>query len=212
MNVLLTDHMVCPRCGPPFRLVLVAREVADRRVRHGEFGCANCRDSFPVDDGFADMRPQPRSPAPVFGTPSVAPRVGDGPDAALRLAAALRVAEGPGIVVVWDGRENDVVGLAEIVPSLEIVATGWGAREFARRGVSAMAVGPVLPFGARAVRGAVIADAEDSERWSESVRMLAPGGRIVAARPSPKTAGLVAAAGCVVLAADDDMLVAAPKP
>lgn len=64
MNVLLTDHMVCPRCGPPFSLLLVAREVVDRRVRQGEFGCANCRNSFPMEDGFADMQPQPMSPAP----------------------------------------------------------------------------------------------------------------------------------------------------
>ena len=64
MNVSLTDHLVCPRCGPPFGLVLLARDVRDRRVRQGEFGCPNCRDGFPVVGGFGDLRPPPRRPEP----------------------------------------------------------------------------------------------------------------------------------------------------
>ena len=252
MNVILTDHMVCPRCGPPFGLLLVAREVVDRRVRQGEFGCANCRDSFPVDDGFADMRPQPRSPAPpreegpdagsaaerdsAFAgsgeTPgrqrspgphgraselavSSAQEAGHGlrgePSAALRLAAALGVVDGPGIVIVWDGRAEVVIGLSKMAPSVEVVATGWGARDFAWQGVSAMAVGPALPFADRAARGAVIADADDADQWRESVRVLAPGGRVVAVRPSPNTVDRMSAAGCVSLVCDEEVLVAAPK-
>ena len=50
VNVGLTDHLVCPRCGPPFGLILLARDVRDRRVREGEFGCPNCRDRFPVKE------------------------------------------------------------------------------------------------------------------------------------------------------------------
>ena len=210
MNVVLTDHMVCPRCGPPFGLLLVAREVVDRRVRQGEFGCANCRDSFPVEDGFADMRPQPRSPAPPR---EEGPNAGSAAerDSALRLAAALGVADGPGIVIVWDGRAEVVIGLSEVAPSVEVVATGWGARDFAWQGVSAMAVGPALPFADRAARGAVIADADDANRWRESVRVLAPGGRVVAIRPSPNTVDRMSAAGCVSLVCDEEVLVAAPK-
>lgn len=210
MNVVLTDHMVCPRCGPPFGLLLVAREVVDRRVRQGEFGCANCRDSFPVEDGFADMRPQPRSPAPPR---EEGPNAGSAAerDSALRLAAALGVADGPGIVIVWDGRAEVVIGLSKMAPSVEVVATGWGARDFAWQGISAMAVGPALPFADRAARGAVIADADDANRWRESVRVLAPGGRVVAIRPSPNTVDRMSAAGCVSLVCDEEVLVAAPK-
>lgn len=210
MNVVLTDHMVCPRCGPPFGLLLVAREVVDRRVRQGEFGCANCRDSFPVEDGFADMRPQPRSPAPPR---EEGPNAGSAAerDSALRLAAALGVADGLGIVIVWDGRAEVVIGLSEVAPSVEVVATGWGARDFAWQGVSAMAVGPALPFADRAARGAVIADADDADQWRESVRVLAPGGRVVAIRPSPNTVDRMSAAGCVSLVCDEEVLVAAPK-
>ena len=64
MNIGLVDHLVCPRCGPPFGLVLLAHEVRDRRVSEGEFGCPNCRDRFPVEGGFADLRPPPRGAGP----------------------------------------------------------------------------------------------------------------------------------------------------
>lgn len=60
MNVDLIDHLVCPRCGPPYGLLLLAHDVRDRRVREGEFGCPNCRDRFPVSGWFGDLRPPPR--------------------------------------------------------------------------------------------------------------------------------------------------------
>ncbi len=209
MNVLLTDYMVCPRCGPPFGLVLVAREVVDRRVRQGEFGCANCRDSFLVEDGFGDMRPQPRSAAPPRGEGA---RDGGAGGTALRTAAGLGVTDGPGIVVVWDGGERDVVGLAEIVPSVEVVVTGWQARGFASDGVSAMAVGPALPFRDGSVRGVVVAGAGEAGVgeagvWRESARVLAQGGRIVA-KASADALGRMSAVGCRPLVGDEEVLVA----
>lgn len=223
MNVLLTDHMVCPRCGPPFGLVLVAREVADRRVRRGEFGCANCRDSFPVEDGFADMRPQPRSPAPpregeaggsaadASGHVGVSGQASGSAAAALRTAAALGLADGPGFVIVWDGREDEAVGLSEVVPDVEVVVTGWGARDFASAaGVSAMAVGDALPFADGVARGVVVAGAGRAGAWRESVRVLGPGGRIVAGA-SPDAERRMAAAGCTLLARDEEALVVAPR-
>lgn len=205
MNVVLTDHMACPRCGPPFGLVLVARQVVDRRVRQGEFGCANCRDSFPVEDGFADMRPQPRSLAPPRESGA-----GGRPAAPLRVAAGLGVTDGPGFVIVWDGREDGAVGLSEVMPGVEIVVTGWAARRFASAGVSAMAVGPALPFADGVARGVVVAEAQRAGAWRESVRVLAPGGRIVA-NASPDARQRMTAAGCTLLARDEDALVAVPR-
>ena len=64
VKVDLVDHLVCPRCGPPFGLVLLAIDVRDRRVHQGEFGCPNCRDRFPVTGGFGDLRPPPRGEPP----------------------------------------------------------------------------------------------------------------------------------------------------
>lgn len=64
MNVALVDHLVCPRCGPPNGLLLLAHDVRERRVHEGEFGCPNCRDRFPVTGGFGDLRPPPRGESP----------------------------------------------------------------------------------------------------------------------------------------------------
>ena len=62
MHILLTDRLACPRCGPEFGLVLLAHEVRDRRVLEGDLGCPNCREAYPVREGFADLRPPPRTP------------------------------------------------------------------------------------------------------------------------------------------------------
>ena len=60
MQLLLTDRLACPRCGPGFGLVLLADRMVDRRVHEGTLGCPNCRDSFTVHAGFADLRAPPR--------------------------------------------------------------------------------------------------------------------------------------------------------
>ena len=125
MNVALTDHLVCPRCGPPFGLVLLAHDVQDRRVVRGEFGCPNCRDRFPVEDGFADLRPPPRGAGPG-GRRATA--TGDASTRALRLAAALGVTEGPGMIVVPDTRHDEAPALARLVRGIEVVVVGWGGR------------------------------------------------------------------------------------
>ena len=56
MHLLLTDRLTCPRCGPSFGLILLADRMNDRRVVDGVLGCPNCRDGFPVRDGFGDLR------------------------------------------------------------------------------------------------------------------------------------------------------------
>ena len=160
MNVTLTDHLVCPRCGPPFGLVLLARDVRDRRVHEGEFGCPNCRDRFPVEGRFGDLRPPPRG----AGGGVVEVEEGDGsegePDrgggrqaAALRLAAALGVTSGPGLVVVSDGHRAEAVPLARLVRGIEVVVVGWGGRGLVGEGVSAFVTGPRLPLRDGVVRG-----------------------------------------------------------
>ena len=130
MNVLLVDYLACPRCGPAFGLVLVAREVEERRVRTGLLGCPNCRDEFPVEDGFGDLRPPPRSPLidadGASAQPATLRRAGassrpapppcDGSqDIALQIAAALGVpwcrerterADAPVVLLRSDGGET----------------------------------------------------------------------------------------------------------
>lgn len=164
MNVALVDHLVCPRCGPPHGLLLLAHDVRDRRVHEGEFGCPNCRDRFPVVDGFGDLRPPPRGEGvEVGGRAAVRKAVsegrvgggegryaggsGQGREAAetgggaaergLALAAALGVTRGPGLIVVTDAHRAEAPHLASLVDGIEVLVVGWGGRGMVSEGVSA---------------------------------------------------------------------------
>ena len=226
MNVVLTDHLVCPRCGPPFGLVLLARDVSDRRVQDGEFGCPNCRDRFPVAEGFADLRPPPRGPAPgedadSAGGGSAGHREAGSEEAsgegaasrALRLAAALGVAEGPGLIVVPDRHRDEAGPLARLVRGIEVVVVGWRGRAVVAEGVSAFVTGPKLPLRDGVARGVVVAGGEGEGWWGESLRVLVPGGRIVISHATEAARRWVGGAGLVTVLDEGGMVVAAaPAP
>ncbi|MDE2805568.1 MAG: hypothetical protein OXN18_10535 [Gemmatimonadota bacterium] len=233
MNVSLTDHLVCPRCGPPFGLVLLARDVRDRRVRQGEFGCPNCRDGFPVVGGFGDLRPPPRGPEPSGvvvgegGGAAVSGELGDAgsepdgggapagdPDsgtagAALRLAAALGVTRGPGLIVVPDSCRDEAGPLARMVSGIEVVVVGWGGRALAADGVSAFVTGPRLPLRDGVARGVVAEGGAGEGWWGECLRVLMPGGRIVITGATDTVREWVSSTGLVILLDEDGMMVAA---
>ena len=241
MNTTLVDHLVCPRCGPPNGLLLLAHEVRDRRVLEGEFGCPNCRDRFPVAGGFGDLRPPPRGEPPAGvgvkgggagregvagGRTGIADEVavdgradeedsaavarddhgGDAAARALRLAAALGVTQGPGMIVV-PGSCGGVAGhIARLVRGIEVLVVGWGGRGVAADGVSAFVTGPRLPLRDGAVRG-VVADGEGGEGWwDEGRRVLMPGRRIVITRATDKARDWVRGAGLGVVLDEQGML------
>ena len=219
MNVVLTDHLVCPRCGPPFGLVLLARDVCDRRVHEGEFGCPNCRDRFPVEGGFGDLRPPPRGVGvggvgvggvdleaghSGVGTGGERGRdvggdKGDGATGALRLAAALGVTSGPGLIVVQDGHRAHAVPLARLVRGIEVVVVGWGGRGLVGDGVSAFVTGPRLPLRDSVARGVVAEGWGGAGWWGECLRVVMPGGRIVITAATVGAREWVAASGLMML-------------
>jgi len=215
VNVALTDHLVCPRCGPPFGLILLAHQVRDRRVQRGEFGCANCRDRFPVEDGFGDLRPPPRG-EPDGALPGEVPAgggAGDTASRALRLAAALGVAEGPGMIVVPDSNRDEAAAIARLVRGIEVVVVGWGGRGLAADGVSAFATGPRLPLRDGVVRGVVAEGGGRAGWWGECLRVLMPGGRVVITEPTAAARDWVQGAGLTRVLDESGLLVAAfPLP
>jgi len=85
MDLTLTDLLVCPHCGPPNGLILLADSVVGRRVLAGTLGCASCYRRYLVREGVADLRPEPGTRA----TPG-------GPAGATGLAQATSAAEGDG--------------------------------------------------------------------------------------------------------------------
>lgn len=206
MHIGLVEQLLCPRCGPPYGLILLAREVRERRVRQGEFGCPNCRGSYPVEAGFGDLRPPPRSPPPPAG--AAARRVAFDPDAALRLAAALGVARGPGLLLLDEFHASDARALAGMVGDVEVVVVGWGGQGVAGPGVSAFVAGGTIPIRDGAALGVAVGGDRDETAWSESLRVLADGGRLVISGPTDPSRGWVRSNGLVQLLDDGGLLVA----
>ncbi|MDH3224905.1 MAG: Trm112 family protein [Gemmatimonadota bacterium] len=174
MNVLLTDILVCPRCGTDFGLILLSHETAQRRVREGELGCPNCRDRFPIRDGFGDLRAPPRHALEEETLPSLPPRAG------LAAAAGLGVAEGPGVFVFLGGVGRVAGEVARAVSGIEVAAVSAAAAGWpAEPGVSRMVSRPGIPIRSGRVRG-VAMDAYLWGRWGEeALRVLVPRSRLV---------------------------------
>ena len=174
MHILLTDRLICPRCGPGFGLILIADRLESRRVIEGSLGCPNCRDRFPVEGGFADLRPPPRSTrddAPELEPPKSPP--------ALEVAALLGLTEGAGNVALIGDMAGHATTLAGLVPGVEFIGIAPGLRGWEEGdGVSRMTAGVSLPLSSGSLRGVgLFADGEPSI-VGELARVLARAGRI----------------------------------
>lgn len=208
MHLLLTDRLCCPRCGPAFGLILLAQRVEERRVLEGTLGCANCRDGFPVRDGFGDLRSPPRGALPTgrAGPPGEAAD----PAGLERLWALLGVAEGPGTLLLAGAVARSAPALAERIAGVEVVAldadlAGWP--EAPR--VSRMVSRPGIPFYDRTLRGVAV-DGGLGARWmEEAARVVAPLCRVVVVDAPEDAAAILAASGLSVLASEGGTVVAA---
>lgn len=222
MHLLLTDRLTCPRCGPTFGLILLADRMTDRRVHEGTLGCPNCRDTFSVDSGFADLRAPPRGPLPK-GRAGADPRAagegaessgaglsdGDPRGASERLVALLGIHRGPGTVAFTGSAARHAATVARLVDDLDAVAVdadtvGWSEAP----GVSRIVASPGLPFYSGTLRGAVV-DAEAGPGLVfEGARVVAPRSRVVVVRAAHDTVEVLEEAGLEVMAAESGTVVA----
>jgi uncharacterized protein YbaR (Trm112 family) len=211
MHVLLTDRLACPRCGPEFGLILLADRMADRRVSEGTLGCPNCRDRFPVRDGFGDLRAPPRK---ALGAGLAGPDPAGDPDAdateADRVGALLGVARGPATVALVGAPARFAARVAASVEDLEAVAIDPDAATWADApGVSRLVAWPVLPFFTRVLRGVVVDGRLGPEWVGEAARVAAPLSRVVVVRSADWVAGTLRERGLTVLASEGETVVAA---
>jgi uncharacterized protein YbaR (Trm112 family) len=149
LHLLLTDRLICPRCGPGFGLILLADRLENRRVIEGSLGCPNCRDRFPIEEGFGDLRPPPRSTrgdAPHVEPPASPP--------AIEVAALLGLSDGSGNVALIGDLAGHATGLAGLVPGVEFIGIAPGLRGWEEgEGLSRMTAGAALPFSSGSLRG-----------------------------------------------------------
>ena len=149
MHILLTDRLICPRCGPGFGLILIADRLENRRGIEGSLGCPNCRDRFPVQGGFGDLRPPPRktgAAAPDIGAPAS--------PSAMEVAALLGLTDGPGSVALIGDMAGHATALTVLVPGIEFIGIAPGLRGWEEaEGVSRLTAGASLPFSDGSLRG-----------------------------------------------------------
>ena len=182
MNMHLTDRMLCPRCGPPFGLILLAEESDGGRVIKGRLGCPNCRERYEIAAAVADLRPPPRRALPAPG-----PRSGGDPEAAVRMAALLGVADGPGVVGVQGPGVSHVELLADLAPSVEWAAfhQGLPPSDVEESPATHLILGDVLPFMPHTFRGMVVHGPMQSESdYVDLMRLLIAGGRLLVESPT----------------------------
>ena len=205
MYILLTDRLICPRCGPGHGLILMASRIENRRVLDGELGCSNCREQYPVRDGFADLRPRPAAP---LEAPDQPPEPGER-ERALRLAALMGAPEGPGFALIVGGDARLAPAIADMIEQLEIVASyaplaAWSERT----GVSRVATGPRLPLTRGAMRAVALTGPAGDVSLEDAARVVSPVGRIVL-DPAPADAeSRLEAVGFEIAASQEATIVA----
>ena len=215
MQLLLTDRLACPRCGPGFGLVLLADRMVDRRVHEGTLGCPNCRDSFTVHGGFADLRAPPRGemqPGLAGADPVQDDAPGDEPDTAEaeRVTALLGIPRGPGTVALVGSPARHARYLVEHVTDLDAVVVdadtaGWSEHPDISRIVS----WPGLPLFSGMFRGAVVDGRLGKALLFEAARVAAPKCRVVVVEADDSAPAVLEEAGLTVMAREAGTVVAA---
>ena len=206
MHLLLTDRLTCPRCGPTFGLILLSTQMEERVVREGRLGCPNCRDAFPIEGGFADLRAPPR------GEPTDGLAGEPGPDSteeAEKVAALLGIVGGPGTVSLVGEPARHAAGVAAASDELLVVAVDPDLRSWPESpGVSRLMSAPGLPFFDGSLRGVAL-DGRLGRAWlEEAARVVAPRGRVVVVHAAEDAAGALVEAGLEVLASEAERVVA----
>ncbi len=206
MHILLTDRLVCPRCGPPFGLILLAEEIRDRRVLEGDLGCAHCSERYPVREGFGDLRLPPRETLlPPDEEESGGALEGD---EAVRLGALMGVTEGPGALLLKGPSARYARLVAGLIEGVEVVGVDPSlAGQAESEGVSRLASGPNLPFYEGTFRGLVLSGAVDWSELDEAVRVTAPRGRVVVLNAPEGAHGKLRELGTKVLLEEGGVLV-----
>ena len=209
MHLLLTDRLICPRCGPGFGLILLADRLENRRVIEGSLGCPNCRDRFPIEEGFGDLRPPPRSTggdAPHIELPASPP--------AIEVAALLGLSDGSGSVALIGDMAGHATELSALVQGVEFIGIAPGLRGWEEReGVSRITAGIALPFSSGSLRGVgLFADGDASMAGGASMagelsRVVATAGRIAVWGEVEEWERALTSEGLEVLASEESALV-----
>ena len=179
----------------------------------GALGCPNCRDAFPVVDGFADLRAPPRDPLGegLAGAPPDATE--DSPveaERAERLVALLGIVGGPGTIALVGEPSRLAPRVAAALPELLVVAVDPDLRHWPEvPDVSRLVAAPGLPLFDSTLRAVAVDGRLGAEWLGEAARVLQPRARVVVLHAPEGATATLEASGFTVLAAEAETVVAA---
>ena len=187
MFIELLDVLRCIRPHEDSWLVGSFDALEDRHVIRGTLGCPVCSAEYPIRNGVVDFTERGASPGPAS-----ADRAGGeaaSTESALRLAAMLGLAEAGGIAMLSGGRAGVLAEIEAVAPGVQLLVVNPVAS--LPRFASAVTTGRVLPVAAASVRAIALDAATGADLpQSEAVRVLKPGGRLVAPATVPVPGGV----------------------
>lgn len=214
MDLILSDLLTCPRCGPDHGLVLLPDVVHERRVESGVLGCPNCRERFAIVGGVAELvvpgevmarRAEEAGGDGAAGGPSAE-------EWAARLGGLLGLAGAAGVVLVAGPASSGAGELGHLLEGVvPVVVEATGAGRGGGRGVAAVArsvirAGSALPLRTGSVRGVALTGVSVALA-AEGLRVLAPGARLLLEPADGAVRSAVESAGGLVVLAEDETLV-----
>ena len=175
MLLVLTDLLICPKCGPGQGLIVLAERIVERRVLEGTLGCPICESHYAIQGGVADLRLKGAAAG------GAADDLATGPARLepVRAAALLGITQGPGFAVVLGVEAGTAAAVVGLVPGLELIVVDskeeHGGEE---AGVSRLRVSRKLPLRTGSMRGALVETGVLEERARDVLRVVAIGARV----------------------------------
>ena len=170
MFIELVDALRCPAVHEESWLVASTTRMEARHIVTGTLGCPVCMAEYPIIDGVVDFR-RDREPAP-------APAAASPPEAAMRVAAMLDLADATGFAVLigqWSTLALELTALVET----PLFAVDPPAGFVGFPGVSVLRCDGEIPLASGAARATAI-DARNRSRADSAVRVTRTKGRILA--------------------------------
>jgi len=180
MFVELLEKLRCPNEHEPSALIAAASRTVDRHIIEGTLGCPVCHAEFAIRKGALELGGSSITPVLAYGALS--------DERMVRTGALLGLDERGGIYVLDFISAHFTAGLCDISPHSRFVALSGDAQIDGASGVIT-GHGDAIPLADECARGIVL-DRATPELLRSAVRVLAPGGRLVAPADAPVPNGV----------------------
>ncbi len=169
MFIELIDLLRCPREHQDSWLVAAFTKMDGRFVIEGKLGCPVCSASYPVVGGVVKFAQGHQQSVVASHAEETDP---------LRIAAMLNLTR-PGSVVVLEGSSSLHAAAIVMLTEARVIALNASSPVPETERVAEITAGNRVPIAAQSVDGIVI-ESRNEEMMQEALRVLVPGGRIVA--------------------------------